>query len=121
MKYADLPKQKLSHLVKAEGTSLEDWQVMLRMQQAQREHLSVECVSERDYPGEYRVSSTQSGSVYKVVFRGAKSPWNYCDCMDFKTSQLGTCKHIEAARQWIAEHHKRIHRDLPAYTSVYLS
>lgn len=121
MKYADLPKQKLSHLVKAEGTSLEDWQVMLRMQQAQREHLSVECVSERDHPGEYRVSSAQSGSAYKVVFRGAKSPWNYCDCMDFKTSQLGTCKHIEAARQWIADHHKRIHRDLPAYTSVYLS
>jgi SNF2 family DNA or RNA helicase len=41
--------------------------------------------------------------------------------MDFKTSQLGTCKHIEAARQWIADHHKRIHWDLPAYTSVYLS
>lgn len=121
MKYADLPKQKLSHLVKAEGTSLEDWQVMLRMQQAQREPLKVECVSERDYPGEYRVSSAESGSVYKVVFRGGKSPWNYCDCMDFKTSQLGTCKHIEAARQWIAEHHKRIHRELPAYTSVYLS
>lgn len=121
MKYADLPKQKLSHLVKAEGTSLEDWQVMLRMQQAQREQLDVECVSERDHPGEYRVSSAQSGSSYKVIFRGAKSPWNYCDCMDFKTSQLGTCKHIEAARQWIAEHHKRIHRDLPAYTSVYLS
>ena len=121
MKYADLPKQKLSHLVKAEGTSLEDWQVMLRMQQAQREQLAVECVSERDHPGEYRVSSAQSGSSYKVIFRGAKSPWNYCDCMDFKTSQLGTCKHIEAARQWIAEHHKRIHRDLPAYTSVYLS
>lgn len=121
MKYADLPKQKLSHLVKAEGTSLEDWQVMLRMQQAQREQLDVECISERDHPGEYRVSSAQSGSAYKVVFRGAKSPWNYCDCMDFKTSQLGTCKHIEAARQWIADHHKRIHRDLPAYTSVYLS
>ena len=121
MKYADLPKQKLSHLVKPNGVTLEDWQVMLRMQQASREALDVECVSERYYPGEYRVSSPKSGGVYKVVFRGAKSPWNYCDCMDFKTSQLGTCKHIEAARQWIADHHKRIHWDLPAYTSVFLS
>ena len=121
MKYADLPKQKLSHLVKPSGVTLEDWQVMLRMQQAQREALEVECVSERYNPGEYRVSSPKSGGVYKVVFRGAKSPWNYCDCMDFKTSQLGTCKHIEAARQWIADHHKRIHWDLPAYTSVFLS
>lgn len=121
MKYADLPKQKISHLVKPAGTTLEEWQVMLRMQQAQREDLQVECVSERYNPGEYRVQSPHSGGVYKVVFRGAKSPWNYCDCMDFKTSQLGTCKHIEAARQWIAQHHKRIHWDLPAYTSVYLS
>lgn len=121
MKYADLPKRKLSHLVRPEGVSLEDWQVMLRMQQAQREHFEVECVSERYHPGEYRVVSPASGNIYKVVFRGARSPWNYCDCMDFKTSQLGTCKHIEGARQWIADHHKRIHRDLPAYTSVYLS
>ena len=121
MKYADLPKQRISHLVKPDHLSLEDWQVMLRMQQAQRENLEVECVSERDYPGEYRVTSPTSGGSYKVIYRGPKSPWNYCDCLDFKTSQLGTCKHIEAARQWIADHHKRIHRDLPAYTSVYLS
>ena len=121
MKYADLPKQRISHLVKPDGVSLEDWQVMLRMQQAGREDFEVNCVSERYNPGEYTVASPASGNTYKVVFRGPKSPWNYCDCMDFKTSQLGTCKHVEAARQWIADHHKRIHRDLPAYTSVYLS
>ncbi len=121
MKYSDLPKHRLNHLVKPAGYSLEEWQVMLRMQQAQREGFEVECVSERDYPGEYRVCNPKSGRVYKVVFRGPKSPWNYCDCMDFKTSQLGTCKHIEASRQWIADHHKRIHWDLPSYTSVYLS
>ena len=121
MKYADLPKERINHLVKPAGLSLEDWQVMLRMQQASREDFEVSCISERYNPGEYRVVSPSSGNTYKVVFRGPKSPWNYCDCMDFKTSQLGTCKHVEAARQWIAEHHKRIHRDLPAYTSVYLS
>lgn len=121
MKYADLPKGELSHLVKPADKSLEEWQVMLRMQQARREQMTVECVSERYSPGEYRVTSAASERVYKVVFRGPKSPWNYCDCMDFKTSQLGTCKHVEAARQWIADHHKRIHWDLPAYTSVYLS
>lgn len=121
MKYADLPKQRINHLVKPDNLSLEDWQVMLRMQQASHEQFEVECVSERYNPGEYRVASPSSGNSYKVVYRGPKSPWNYCDCMDFKTSQLGTCKHIEAARQWIADHHKRIHRDLPAYTSVYLS
>lgn len=121
MKYADLPKERLNHLVKPDGVTLEDWQVMLRMQQASREAFEVTTVSDRYNPGEYMVFSPSSGNRYKVVFRGPKSPWNYCDCMDFKTSQLGTCKHVEAARQWIADHHKRIHRDLPAYTSVYLS
>ena len=121
MKYADIPKHRVSHLVKPEGMSLEEWQVVLRMQQASREDFEVSCVSERYNPGEYTVFSPASGNTYKVVYRGPKSPWNYCDCMDFKTSQLGTCKHVEAARQWIADHHKRIHRDLPAYTSVYLS
>ncbi|MBO4906014.1 MAG: DEAD/DEAH box helicase [Bacteroidaceae bacterium] len=94
---------------------------MLRMQQAQREDFDVECVSELFNPGEYRVQSRKTGGVYKVVYRGPQSPWNYCDCMDFKTSRLGTCKHIESARLWIADHHKRIHRELPAYTSVFLS
>ncbi len=121
MKYSDLPKEEISHLVKPLNTTLEQWQVMLRMQQAGREHLDVECVSERFCPGQYRVKSLKTGGAYKVVYRGPQSPWNYCDCMDFKTSRLGTCKHIEAARLWIADHHKRIHREQPAYTSVYLS
>lgn len=121
MKFSELPKEKMSHLVRPAGWSLEDWQVALRMQQAQREAMDIECVSERYNPGEYRVRSRQTSSTYKVVFRGPKSPWNYCDCMDFKTSQLGTCKHIEGVRLWITSHHKRIHWDLPSYTSVYLN
>ena len=121
MKFSELPKDKMSHLVRPAGWSLEDWQVGLRMQQAQREAMDIECVSERYNPGEYSVRSRQTGSTYKVVFRGPKSPWNYCDCMDFKTSQLGTCKHIEGVRLWITAHHKRIHWDLPSYTSVYLN
>jgi len=121
MKFSELPKEKMSHLTRPADMSIEAWQVGLRMQQAQREEMDVECVSERYNPGEYRVRSRQSGATYKVVFRGPKSPWNYCDCMDFKTSQLGTCKHIEGVRLWITAHHKRIHWDLPTYTSVYLN
>ena len=58
---------------------------------------------------------------YKVVYRGVKSNWNYCSCMDFKTSRLGTCKHIEVVRCWLDENGRRVNRILPAYTSVYLS
>lgn len=56
-----------------------------------------------------------------MVYRGEDSPWNYCSCMDFKTNQLSTCKHIEAARLWIEGNHKRVCRDIPPYTSLYLS
>lgn len=41
--------------------------------------------------------------------------------MNFKTSQLGTCKHIEAVKLWLEKSHKRTCTDTPAYTSVYLS
>lgn len=36
------------------------------------------------------------------MYRGANSEWNYCSCMDFKTSKLGTCKHLEAVKKWFS-------------------
>ena len=43
-------------------------------------------------------------------------------CMDFKTSRLGTCKHIEAVKKWFGgKKGVHVHRELPPYTSVYLS
>lgn len=112
--------KKISHLVKPEGMKLEDWQVLLRRQAAQDEKFGIKCVDEKLCPGEYIVSNPKTWSQYKVVYRGANSPWNYCSCMDFKTSQLGTCKHIEALKSWFSGRHK-VQRTIPPYTSVYLS
>ncbi len=57
-----------------------------------------------------------------MVYRGAKSKWNYCSCFDFKTAQLGTCKHLEAVKQWVRSSRKvRVHQEILPYTSVYLS
>ena len=56
-----------------------------------------------------------------VVYRGHKSPWNYCSCMDFKVSQLGTCKHLEGVKLWIREKRRKVCRITPSYSSVYLS
>ncbi|MBQ7063223.1 MAG: DEAD/DEAH box helicase, partial [Bacteroidales bacterium] len=55
---------------------------------------------------------------YKVVYRGENSTWNYCSCMDFKTSQLGTCKHLEAVS---LKYKVRRVVGTPSYSSVYLS
>ena len=114
--------RKLSDIVKPEHMTVEEWQVALRQQSARDESFVIHAVDERVAPGEYSVKNPATRQTYKVVYRGEKSPWNYCSCLDFKTSQLGTCKHIEATKMWLAgstRHH--VHRSVPAYTSVYLS
>lgn len=115
-------KVKVSHIVKPENMTLEEWQIKLRKQVTDIEHFDISCVDEALCPGEYLVRNPEKNNEYKVVYRGANSEWNYCSCMDFKTSRLGTCKHIEAVKKWFGR--KRgvhVHRELPPYTSVYLS
>lgn len=113
--------KKISYYVKPEKMTQEEWQVALRRQVAREEKFVCRTVDDELMPGEYIVENARK-QVYKVVYRGAKSPWNYCSCMDFKTSGLGTCKHLEALKMWLGSHkHYRVHRELPPYTSVYLS
>lgn len=115
-------KQVISHIVKPEKMSLEEWQIKLRKQVTDIEHFNISCVDDDLFPGEYIVRNPEKKNEYKVVYRGANSEWNYCSCMDFKTSRLGTCKHIEAVKKWFGgKKGVHVHRELPPYTSVYLS
>ena len=115
-------KQVISHIVKPEKMSLEEWQIKLRKQVTDIEHFNISCVDDDLFPGEYIVRNPEKNNEYKVVYRGANSEWNYCSCMDFKTSRLGTCKHIEAVKKWFGgKKGVHVHRELPPYTSVYLS
>ena len=115
-------KQVISHIVKPEKMSLEEWQIKLRKQVTDIEHFNISCVDDDLFPGEYIVRNPEKSNEYKVVYRGANSEWNYCSCMDFKTSRLGTCKHIEAVKKWFGgKKGVHVHRELPPYTSVYLS
>jgi superfamily II DNA/RNA helicase len=114
-------KSKISWIMKPDGMTLTEWQVALRRQVAEEETFGISCVDDRLLPGEYSVRSPKTKSEYKVVYRGEGSEWNYCSCMDFKTAQLGTCKHLEAVKLWIAGNRRaRVHREIPPYTSVYL-
>ena len=115
-------KPVISHIVKPEKMSLEEWQVKLRQQVSKTERFAISSVDEELCPGEYLVRNPEKNNEYKVVYRGANSEWNYCSCMDFKTSRLGTCKHIEAVKNcFIGKKGSRVHREIPPYTSVYLS
>ncbi len=42
-----------------------------------------------------------SGRTWNVFFRGEEHPANYCDCPDFATNGLGTCKHLEALSRYL--------------------
>lgn len=113
--------EKVSYNFKPEHMSLEEWQIALRKMQADKEILSVTEVDKRETPGDYRVQNPISRKEYKVVYRGDGSLWNYCSCMDFRTNQLGTCKHLESIVLWLKMHRRRVCKEMPPYTSVYLS
>ena len=113
-----VPEARLSNVVKPDDMSLEEWQRTLRRQAAEREMLGVQAVDAKLCPGEYCVTNPKSKEEYKVVYRGENSTWNYCSCMDFKTSQLGTCKHLEAVS--LKRKGRRV-AGTPSYSSVYLS
>ena len=110
----------MSNTIKPAEMGLEEWQVALRSQQAQREHFLISETSAQFSPGEYQVRNPRSRNQYKVIYRGAYSPWNYCSCPDFRTSGLGTCKHVEGVKLWLQAEGKEVHREEPDYTSIYM-
>lgn len=112
---------RLSNLVCPPGMKLEQWQTLLRQQAAQKENFSIRQETDTDESGCYRLLSPLSHRLYKIIYRGEGSPWNYCSCMDFKSNQLGTCKHIEAVKLWLEAKKLRPDTSLPPYTAVYLS
>lgn len=113
--------RRLNNIIKPDDMGLVEWQLALRRQAAEREQLAVRVVDERLCPGVYCVSNPKSRQEYKVVYHGAESGWNYCSCMDFKTSQLGTCKHLEAVKCYMEHNHLSPAPFSPEYTSVFLS
>ena len=119
-KKAKVVVPKMNNVVKPQSLSLEEWQVALRQQQAEKEVFAISQVDEEYCPGEYKIGNAITRNEYKVVYRGRNSMWNYCSCMDFKTSQLGTCKHLEAVKLWVKKKKKKVHREQPSYSSVYI-
>ncbi len=114
--------KRVSETMKPEGMSLKAWQVALRCQAAEKQVFAIDAVDPKHAPGEFRVTNGKTRRTYKVVYRGEDSPWNYCSCLDFKTSRLGTCKHLESLKLWLQQHPKyAVSGYLPSYTSVYLS
>jgi superfamily II DNA or RNA helicase len=75
--------------------SLDTWQRALRRQFGREQPFAWTNVGAERVFSDFEVSNPQSGSTYRVAIRGVRPGENYCNCADFATNALGTCKHVE--------------------------
>ncbi len=78
-----------------EGMDLPAWQVALRRQFGVRQNFAMENLGEQEFLSDFRVRNPGSGGAYTVTIRGPGLGMNRCTCGDFRSNELGTCKHIE--------------------------
>lgn len=104
-----------------EGMTPAQWQRSLRRQAAAAGQFAVSELSDRWSPGQYTVTSPHSRRTYRTVYHGEGCDRNYCECMDFRTDNLGTCKHIEAVALWLQSRGKEPETALPRRSSIYMS
>ncbi|MEO8416742.1 MAG: DEAD/DEAH box helicase, partial [Ginsengibacter sp.] len=90
------PKSQLSNTRKPADMTVEEWQIGLRKQIAEKTDFKFSNIGEGLVYSDYKVYNANTKNNYKVALRSADNSLNYCSCYDFKTNQLGTCKHIEA-------------------------
>ena len=75
--------------------TVEQWQVALRRQFAEKQNFSVKNVGNHPVFSDFLVYNPVSNKEYKVAIRDYQFGMNFCSCPDFKVNGLGTCKHIE--------------------------
>jgi SNF2 family DNA or RNA helicase len=120
----NLRYKKVSYLKKPDDLTLEEWQYSLRKQFAETHFFNIKKRGPHPVFSDFDVYNPESKLTYKVALRSRDNSANFCECGDFKTNGLGTCKHIEAVFHYIDTKLNRSHllgNDYnPAYSSVYL-
>jgi hypothetical protein len=87
---------KIPYHYKPDDLSLDDWQKALREQFVRDRAFGILKLDDKKVFGDYQVYNPEKDTHYKVALRSLDGEWNFCTCLDFKTNQLGTCKHLEA-------------------------
>lgn len=90
-----LKEPKLSRTHAPDGLLPIDWQRALRRQFGREQPFELECLGSEPFFSDFRVGNPQSKSSYRVAIRGLNPGDNFCECPDYATNELGTCKHIE--------------------------
>jgi superfamily II DNA or RNA helicase len=75
---------------------LREEQIDIRRQRGAEGRFRIHNLGRNRVFSDYQVTNPASGGQYRVSIRGFDVGDNACECPDFKTNTLGTCKHIEA-------------------------
>jgi superfamily II DNA or RNA helicase len=75
---------------------LREEQIDIRRRRAAQEQLRIVNLGRNRVFSDYQVTNPTTGGQYRVSIRGFDTGDNHCECPDFRTNTLGTCKHIEA-------------------------
>ena len=86
---------RISRLRKPEDMPLEQWQIALRRQFAEKQNFRLKNIGDEPIFSEFIVTNPQTKGEYRVAIRGQRIGDNFCSCPDFAVNTLGTCKHIE--------------------------
>ena len=87
--------EKLSRTRRPLTLSVPEWQRALPQQFGSDQQSDFKNVGSEPFLSEYRVANLGAKSSYRVEIRGTSPGENYCNCPDYATNELGTCKHIE--------------------------
>lgn len=116
--------KKISYYSKPADFTVPEWQYALRKQFGETHAFHIEKTGKRPVYDDYSVYNPVSKLTYKVALRSKDNTANFCECNDFKTNGLGTCKHIEAVFHFIDTRLNKSHlldsEYKTDYTSVYL-
>ena len=116
---------RVLHTRKPDNMSDKEWQTALRRQMAEKENFTIKNLDHQPVYSDYSVYSPASKNIYKVALRSRDNSLNFCSCPDFKTNQLGTCKHIESVRMQLSRKRgiKQLLDNVPmqSYSSLYIS
>jgi hypothetical protein len=74
---------------------LREEQIDIRRQRAAAEQFRIQNLGRNRVFSDYQVTNPKSGGQYRVSIRGFDVGDNTCECPDYRTNTLGTCKHIE--------------------------
>jgi len=87
-------EKKISYIRKPDDLTLDQWQAALRKQFGKQTKFKLTNLGEHPIFSDFMILNPETGSQYKIAIRSKDDSANFCECLDFKTNQLGTCKHL---------------------------